>query len=168
MTSAPVPPPDPSQPPPGRAGRSWLHPDLQATLAIDPDQFSPITSRSRLASFRYALAGCLYMLRYQKNIRIQAVASILVLIAALWLRISAEAMALLIVSITFNWVAEFTNAAIEAVANLASPGLHPMARVAKDVAAGTSLLTACSSVLVGLLVMGPPLLARIAGLPTGR
>jgi diacylglycerol kinase len=143
-----------------------MHPDLQASLSIDPDQFSPITSHSRIASFRYALAGCLHMLRFQKNIRIQAVASVAVCALGLWLRIGAESWAILVLAITFNLMSEFTNAAIEAVVNLASPGLHPMARVAKDVAAGTSLVTACGSVLVGLLVLGPPLWTVVATLLT--
>ena len=157
----------PTPEPTSTTARSWLHPDLQGTLNIDPDQFSPITSRGRIASFRYALAGCLYMLRFQKNIRIQAVVTIAVFGVGLFLRLGAESWALLILAITFNYMAEFTNAAIEAVVNLASPDVHPMARVAKDVAAGTSLVTACGSVLVGLLVLGPPLFASISLLFSG-
>lgn len=141
-----------------------LHPDIRATLAIDPDQHSPITSKSRRASFRYALAGCLYMLRHQKNIRIQALATMVVVVFGLWLGLSAESWAILAVIITLNLMAEFTNSAVEAVVNLASPEHHPMARVAKDVAAGTSLMVACASVVVGLLLLGPPLVARITAL----
>ncbi len=141
--------------------RFVFHPDVQATLSTDPDEFSPITSKSRLSSFRYALAGWLYMLRYQKNTRIQAVFTILVFIVGLWLGLRPLDWAILIVMITLNWMAEFTNAAIEAVVNLASPSIHPMARVSKDVAAAVALLAAVASVIVGALVMGPPLLERI-------
>jgi diacylglycerol kinase len=143
--------------------RHWFrpHPDIQATLSTNPDHFSPITSKSRLASFRYALAGWLYVLRYQKNVRIQAIASIAVFALGLWLGLQPLDWALLIIVITLNWMAEFLNAAIEAVVNVASPNLHPMARVSKDVAAATSLLTAVASVIVGALVMGPPLLERV-------
>ncbi|MCC7448669.1 MAG: diacylglycerol kinase family protein [Anaerolineae bacterium] len=117
-----------------------------------------------MASFRYALAGWLYMLRYQKNIRIQMVFTFLVFGVGLWLGLRPLDWAILIMMITMNWMAEFTNAAIEAVVNLASPGIHPMARVSKDVAAAVSLLAAVASVIVGALVMGPPLLERIAPL----
>jgi len=141
-----------------------FHPDVEATLSTDPDEFSPITSKSRMASFRYALAGWLYMLRYQKNIRIQMVFTFLVFGVGLWLGLHPIDWAILIMMITMNWMAEFTNAAIEAVVNLASPGIHPMARVSKDVAAAVSLLAAVASVIVGALVMGPPLLERLTPL----
>lgn len=138
-----------------------LHPDLQATLSIDPDEFSPITSKSRMASLRYAMAGWLYMLRYQKNIRLQTAATVLVFAVGLWLTLPPISWAILVTIITINWMAEFTNAALEAVVNLASPDLHPMARVCKDVAAAATLLAAVAAVIIGALVMGPPLLERI-------
>ncbi len=148
------------------ARRRWFdfHPDVQATLATDPDQYSPITSKSRIASFRYALAGWLYMLRYQKNVRIQAVATIFVGIVGLWVGLPPLSWAILVLDITLIWMTEFINAAIEAVVNLASPDIHPMARVAKDVAAAAVLLGAVASVIVGALVLGPPLLERVGPL----
>ena len=139
-----------------------LHPDIHATLSTNPEEHSPITSHSRVASFRYALAGCLYVVRYQKNIRIQGLVTIVVFAVGLWLGLSTGSWAILVLTVTVNWVAEFTNSAIEAVVNLASPEQHPMARVAKDVAAGTSLLTACASAIIGVLLLGPPLAAKIA------
>ena len=51
-------------------------------------------------------------------------------------------------------MAEFFNAALEAAVNLASREIHPMARVAKDVAAATALLAAVASVIIGALVIG--------------
>ena len=101
------------------------------------------------------------MLRYQKNIRIQAAFSIFVFVLGLWLGLSALEWAILVLTILVNWLAEFTNAAIEAVVNLASPDFHPMARVGKDVAAATALLAAAGSVIIGALVLGPPLLERL-------
>jgi diacylglycerol kinase len=58
-------------------------------------------------------------------------------------------------------MAEFMNAAVEAVVNLATDEWHPMAKVAKDVAAAAVLLGVVAAVLVGLLVLGPPLLLRL-------
>ncbi|MCC7209007.1 MAG: diacylglycerol kinase family protein [Anaerolineae bacterium] len=137
------------------------HPDTLETLNAQPERYSPIVSTSRLKSLRYALAGWLYMLRYQKNTRIQAFASILVFLVGLWLGIAPHDWAILVVIITMNWMAEFINAALEAAVNLASPNLHPMARVGKDVGAAAVLLTSVSAVVVGALIIGPPLLARI-------
>jgi diacylglycerol kinase len=146
-----------------KAFREWLrfHPDVEATLAAHPDDYSPITSTSRLKSLRYALAGWLYMLKYGKNTRIQALFSVIVFAVGLWLGLAPMAWAILLLTITINWIAEFINGAVEAAINLASPEIHPMARVGKDVAAAASLLAACASVVIGALVMLPPLLERV-------
>jgi diacylglycerol kinase (ATP) len=151
---------------PGKPRRRLFsfHPDVQATISTNPDSYSPITSKSRMASLRYALAGWLYVLRYQKNPRIQAFFTLLVFGVGLWLGLHPVDWAILIVTITINWIAEFTNAALEAIVNVASPEIHPMARVCKDVGAATALLAAISSLIVGALIMGPPLLERIAPL----
>lgn len=134
---------------------------LTDTMKIDPDAYSPITSQNRVDSLSYALAGWLYMLRRQKNTRIQAVASIVVIGLALWLQIDFVGLAIVILAITIVWMAEFMNAAVEAAVNLATPELHPMAKVGKDVASAAVLLGVVASVIVGLLILGPPLLQRL-------
>jgi diacylglycerol kinase (ATP) len=134
---------------------------LTATAKVDPDEYSPLTSPNRIKSFGYAVAGWLYMLRRQKNTRIQAAASVGVLILALWLQIDTVSWAILVLTITIVWMAEFLNAAVEAVINLASPELHPMAKVGKDVAAAAVLLGAVAAVIIGLLLLGPPLLDKL-------
>ena len=135
--------------------------EVTSTMQIDPDQYSPLTSRSRLASLSYALAGWLYMLRRQKNTRIQAVASIAIAALALWLGIDPLGWAVLVLTVTMVWMAEFLNAAVEAAVNLSSPEFHPMAKVGKDVASAAVLLGAVASVIIGLLVLGPPLLHKL-------
>lgn len=134
---------------------------LTGTSKIDPDEFSPITSRNRVVSLGYAVAGWLYMLRRQKNTRLQAVASIAVFVIALWLEIEALGWAVLLLAVTIVWMAEFLNAAVEAAINLASAEVHPMAKVGKDVASAAVLLGVVSSVLIGFLVLGPPLLDKL-------
>lgn len=134
---------------------------LTSTMRINPDEYSMITSPNRIKSFGYALAGWLYMLRHQKNTRIMSVASIIVFGIALWLQIDFGGLALLVLAITMVWMAEFLNAAVEAVVNLVTAEFHPMAKVAKDVAAAAVLLGAVASILVGLLIMGPALLHRL-------
>ncbi|MEP7291432.1 MAG: diacylglycerol kinase family protein [Chloroflexota bacterium] len=134
---------------------------LTDTAKIDPDQYSPVTSTNRLNSFTYALAGWLYMLRRQKNTRIQAVASLAIMLLAFWLRIDLLGLAVLILSITVVWMAEFLNAAVEAAINVATGELHPMAKVGKDVASAAVLLGVTASILIGILVLGPPLIHRL-------
>lgn len=58
-------------------------------------------------------------------------------------------------------MAEFLNAAVEAAINLASAELHPMAKVGKDVASAAVLLGAVASILIGLLILGPPLIEKL-------
>lgn len=138
-----------------------VYEELTSTARIDPDQYAAQTSPSRLASLGYALAGWIYMLRRQKNTRLMSVASIVVLLLALWLALPPLELAILILTITIVWLTEFLNAGIEAAVDLASPQVHPMAKVGKDVAAAAVLLGVVASVLIGLLLLGPPLLARL-------
>lgn len=62
------------------------------------------------------------------------------------------------------FTAEFLNTAIEAVVDLASPHKHPLAKVGKDVGAGAVLIAAIVAILVGLLILWPPLWERLAPL----
>jgi diacylglycerol kinase len=55
------------------------------------------------------------------------------------------------------WIGEFVNTAIEAVVDMTMPDPHPLAKVAKDVSAAAVLIAAAGAVLVGLLILGPPL-----------
>ena len=135
--------------------------ELTSTMKINPDEYSLKVSPNRIQSLGYALAGWLYMLRYQKNTRIMSISSLVIFLFALWLQVDFTSWAILILTITAVWMAEFLNAAVEAVVNLASPEFHPMAKVAKDVAAAAVLLGAVASVLVGLLILGPPLLHKL-------
>ena len=115
---------------------------------------------SRIRSFRYAFDGWWYVLRTQHNAWIHAVVTTLVMALALWERIPGRDIAILILAIMAVWMAEFMNTALEAVVDMTMPQPHPLAKIAKDVAASAVLLGAIGSVLIGLLILGPPLLAR--------
>lgn len=117
----------------------------------------------RIKSFQFAFAGWWYVLRTQKNTRIHAAASIVVFLLGLWLRLPRIDWAILILTVTLVWMAEFLNTALEALVDLSMPEIHPLAKVAKDVGAAAVLLCACASVAVGLLILGPPLWQRLAG-----
>lgn len=118
--------------------------------------------RARLRSFRYAFQGGWYVLRTQPNAWIHAGVSLAVILLALWLALPLRDWAVLALTMAMVWAAEFFNTAIEAVVDLASPAPHPLARTAKDVSAAAVLITAGAAVLVGLLVLGPPLWERIS------
>jgi diacylglycerol kinase len=65
------------------------------------------------------------------------------------------------IAIALVWIAEFLNTALEAVVDLASKENHPLARVGKDMGASVVLIAALTAIVIGLLVLGPPLLDRI-------
>jgi len=116
---------------------------------------------SRVHSFEHAYHGWWYVLRTQRNAWIHAAFSTAVVLVALWLHLSLRDWAVLFLTIALVWMAEFINTALEAVVDLASPDLHPLARVGKDVAAAAVLLAALASILVGLLLLGPPLWEKL-------
>jgi diacylglycerol kinase len=110
-----------------------------------------------VASFGYAFQGLWYALRTQRNMRVHLVVAIIIIIAGLLLRLSTLEFALLAIVIAVVMVAEMLNTVCEACVDLAQPEYHPLARIAKDVAAGAVLLSAILSVVVGVLVLGPHL-----------
>lgn len=126
-----------------------------------PEDHAAQRSWNRIDSFRYAFAGLWYMLRTQRNAWIHAAFTVVVIAMGFWLALDALEWALIALSIGGVWMAEFVNTALEAVVDLASPDIHPLARVGKDVAAGAVLVGAGTAVVVGLLVLGPPLLEKV-------
>lgn len=111
--------------------------------------------RSRLTSIKHALGGWWYVIRTQQNAWIHALATVLTIIVAIWLEVPTREWALLVLAIAMVWTAEFLNTALEVVVDLASPDLHPLAKVGKDVGAASVLIAALSSAIIGILVMGP-------------
>lgn len=118
---------------------------------------------SRVRSFRYAFEGWWYVLRTQHNAWIHALISLAVFAVAFWLRLPRRDWAVLILTVTAVWMAEFFNTALEAVVDMTMPDPHPLAKVAKDVAAAAVLVGALGAVVVGLLLLGPPLWTRLFG-----
>jgi diacylglycerol kinase len=82
---------------------------------------------------------------------------------AAWLGLARTEWALLVLAIGLVWSAEFVNTALEAAVDLASPDLHPVARIGKDVGAAAVLVASAAAAVIGLLILGPPLLDRLFG-----
>ncbi len=92
---------------------------------------SPLKARSRLESFRHAFAGLWYVLRTQRNAWIHAFVTVGVIFLGLWLQIGFRDWALIILAIFVVWLAEIINTALEAITDLASPEVHPLARAVR-------------------------------------
>jgi len=110
-----------------------------------------------------------HVIRSQQNAWIHAVATITVIILGLWLDLPFRDWAVLSTTIAMVWTAEFLNTALEIVVDLASPDLHPLARAGKDVGAAAVLIAASSAVIIGIILLGPPLVnkLRILGINLG-
>lgn len=110
------------------------------------------------ASFRYAFAGLRYLLWTQRNAKIHTAIGLVAIVLGFLLSLDRYEWLTLTLTITIVLAAEGVNTAIEAAVDLASPTYHPLAKIAKDVGAGTVLLTALAAVIIGLLLFLPHLL----------
>lgn len=116
---------------------------------------------SLLRAFGHAFSGLFYAIRTQRNMPIHLAIAAGVIALGLWLGLSAVQWAILALTISSVLAAELLNSGLETVVDMVSPEYHPLAKRAKDVAAGAVLLAAIFAVVVGLLILGPPLWARI-------
>lgn len=117
--------------------------------------------RNLLESFRFAFTGLWYALRTQRNTRIHLSIAAGVIVLGLWLGLTSTQWAVLALTIGFVLVSEMLNTVAETLIDLVSPGYHPLAKIVKDVTAAAVLLGAIISVIVGLLILGPPLWERV-------
>ncbi|MBX6764661.1 MAG: diacylglycerol kinase [Rubrobacteraceae bacterium] len=113
-------------------------------------------------SFEHAYHGLVYAVRTQRNMRIHVTAAVVVLVVSLLVGVSALELVALILAIMFVLVTELLNTAMEFAVDLVTEEYHPLAKLAKDVAAGAVLVSSVGAVLVGYLVLadklGPPTL----------
>lgn len=121
---------------------------------------------SRASSFRHAFAGWGHVFHTQPNAWIHAGFTLAVILAGIWLELSYQKWAILLLTITLVWTAELINTAIEAVVDLACQEHHQLAKIGKDTAAGAVLASAAGSILIGLLILGPPLWDKLRALFT--
>jgi diacylglycerol kinase (ATP) len=115
----------------------------------------PFQFTGRIRSFYHATCGILRMIRCQHNAWIHAVATVAVLLAGWFFRISSADWCWIILAISTVWTAEALNTAFEFLADAASPEFHPLVRNAKDVAASAVLITAVAAVIIGSIVFWP-------------
>jgi diacylglycerol kinase len=91
--------------------------------------------------------------------------AVAVIVLGVALGIEAIKWAMIVLTIGFVFVAELFNTVVEAVIDLVTEEYRPLAKTAKDVAAGAVLIAAVTAVIVGVLLLGPPLMARLGWRP---
>lgn len=111
--------------------------------------------RSLGSSFAYAIKGILYVVVTGRNMKIHLLAAVLVVLAGHWLGVSRLEWAILSFCIFAVLAAETFNTAVEKTVDLVTRDYHPLAKHAKNIAAGGVLLTAINAVIIALLVFGP-------------
>lgn len=103
-------------------------------------------------SFNYGIEGIIYAVRTQRNMKIHMVIAIFVLLACFFFDVSKVELLMVTITITMVIVAEMINTAIEASIDTTTNYYHPLAKIAKNVAAGGVLITAINALLVGYIV----------------
>ena len=112
----------------------------------------------RRLSFKYAINGIVYALSTQQNFLIHLIATLIVVITSYIFHLSNIEWAVIVLTISSVWIAELFNTAVEKTVDLITSDHHPLAKIAKDVAAGAVLISAICSIIVGLLIFLPKLI----------
>ncbi len=121
-------------------------------------------SISRWHSLRYAFSGIKTILKYEKNTWIYIPITIFVVAGGFYFRIQAFEWLAIVICLGIVWAFEAANTALEALVDLTSPEIHPVAKIAKDCSAAAVLITAITSAVVGVIVFLPRIL-NLFGLP---
>ncbi|WP_448562444.1 diacylglycerol kinase family protein [Trichothermofontia sp.] len=125
-------------------------------------QFSWQVASNLFISFKYAWNGVSYAFQTQRNFRLQVIIGLLALSLALYLHLSAIELVILFLTIGAVLTMELINTALESVVDLTvKQTYHELARIAKDCAAGAVVISAIVSILVGSLLLLPPLVALV-------
>lgn len=106
-------------------------------------------------SFKHAFAGIFYLIKTQPNFRIHLLAATLATLTGLYFNISQTQWLIIVFTICLVLIAEAVNTSIESMIDLLTDKYHTSAKIAKDVSAGMVLITAISSVIIGLLIFIP-------------
>jgi len=107
---------------------------------------------SVIESFNFAIEGVIHVLRTQRNMRLHFAAAVVVIVVAVAVGVSKIELSVLLISIAFVLVAEMINTAVEGTIDAATTSFDPMAKLAKDIAAGAVLIASVNAVAVGYLV----------------
>jgi len=118
-------------------------------------------SESLFHSFFYAFSGVWYALKTQRNIRIHSIVGGFAIALGAWLRFDPVRWALLFLTIGAVVSAEMLNTALETIVDAQVEDFHPLAKIAKDVAAGAVMVMAIAAVFVGVCLFVPPLLEEL-------
>ena len=132
--------------------------ELLARASVAPgEQVLDVACGTGLVSFKAALAGVWYTLRTQPNAWIELAACAVIVAAGWWFAIQRIEWAILGLTVFLILAMEAVNTAVEATIDLVSPRYHPLAKIAKDTAAGAMIFAVLGSLWVAIAIFGPRL-----------
>ena len=108
-------------------------------------------------SFLFAGQGVWHAVRHQRNMRVHLAAAVAAVVAGLVLKISAVGWACVLLAIGLVLTTEMLNTVVESLVDLYTDEYHPLAKIAKDTAAGAVLVSSLTALAVGLAVFLPRL-----------
>src|SRR3954468_18990665 len=109
-------------------------------------------AQSLLQSFNFAFEGIIHVLRTQRNMRIHFLAAVIVLVTAVAVGVSKLELIALLLAIAFVFITEMINSALEQAIDVATTTFDPLAKLAKDIAAGAVLIATVNAIAIGYLV----------------
>ncbi len=113
--------------------------------------------RGFVKSFGFALKGIIYMFLYHRNMRIIFLSGILAFLMGIYLKLKGIELAVLCMTITFVFMAEMFNTAIEMMIDMFTRKYHTLIKLVKDIAAAVVLIASLNSIAVGIILFGPKL-----------
>lgn len=116
--------------------------------------------KGRKNSFLAAFQGLAFVLRTQRNAWIHLTITVIVVGISVFLHLEIGQWITLLLVIGLVWLAEFLNTAFEVIVDLASPDVHPLAKISKDVGAASVLIAAILAVIIGILILGPAIIEK--------
>ncbi len=129
--------------------------------SVSRDKLKQKGFKRLINSFKYAVEGIMYAFKYEQNIIVHTLVMILVIILGLTLKISIFEWLICLILFGLVIATEMINTSIEAVVDLVSPKIHPLAKIAKDTASGAVLIFALTSVVAGLIIFLPKIMELI-------
>ena len=130
----------------------------------DKKKIKVLDKKRLVDSFRYASYGIVEAYKGEQNLRIHTVVAVLVIICGFVFQISYVEWLICLVLIGLVLMSEFFNTAIEYVVDLASPDIHPLAKLAKDTASAGVLMMAIISAIIGLIIFVPEGIEFLGGI----
>ncbi|MBM4762331.1 diacylglycerol kinase family protein [Bacillus sp. B15-48] len=127
-------------------------------MSMDSRDNNKFKRGSIIHSFRFAFSGIVIAVKKERNLKIHIAIAGLVLFAGFLLEVSVTEWLIIFLCIGCMLTAEMLNSAVERVVDLRTKDYHPLAKEAKDIAAGAVLVFAITAAIIGVIIFGPKLL----------